>query len=101
MPLSKPKKLNGLDLSVHALNTGTVSPSPEQLIAELKAWVSEKRGRHAKVAQLLDVSTGNLSDWFNGRSLPSWETGRKIEAFLKRERRKKLNPRPPSDPDPC
>ena len=95
MLLSKPKDLKTLDISGRARHPETVSPTPDRMLAELKAWIAQKRGRHTEAARRLGISTGHLSDYFSGRSRPSWEVGRKIEALLKRERRKRRRP-----PDP-
>jgi DNA-binding XRE family transcriptional regulator len=55
----------------------------EQLINQLKAWAAEERGRQSEIARILGVSRQSVSEWFSGKAVPNWETGLKIQAFLK------------------
>jgi DNA-binding XRE family transcriptional regulator len=66
-----------------------VSEETERLLNELEAWANEKRGRRAELARILGVDRSSVTDWFKRKSEPNWETGLKIQAFLKKQRRKK------------
>jgi predicted XRE-type DNA-binding protein len=57
------------------------------LIEQLKEWVSQERGRQSEIARMLKVSRSTVTEWLKGRSVPSWEAGKKIEQFLKKQRR--------------
>jgi DNA-binding XRE family transcriptional regulator len=59
-----------------------------KLIAELRAWCDEKRGRQSQLARMLGIKRQSINEWFTGDSSPTLETGLKIQAFLRRERRK-------------
>jgi DNA-binding XRE family transcriptional regulator len=54
-----------------------------------KEWADAKYGRRTEVAQLLGVSKQLISEWFAGRSVPTWDHGLEIEAFLKKQRRRR------------
>jgi transcriptional regulator with XRE-family HTH domain len=60
----------------------------EKLLRELKEWADAEYGRRAKLAQLLGVSKQLVSEWFAGRSVPTWDHGLAIEAFLKKQRQR-------------
>jgi DNA-binding XRE family transcriptional regulator len=60
----------------------------EKLLLELKEWADARYGRRAEVAQLLGVSKQLISEWFAGRSTPTWDHGLAIAAFLSRQRRR-------------
>jgi DNA-binding XRE family transcriptional regulator len=72
--------------------TTGVDPSPETkaLLDELRAWVSQERGRQAELARQLGVGRSTVNEWIKGESLPSWEAGRKLEQFLRKQRGRKL-----------
>jgi transcriptional regulator with XRE-family HTH domain len=59
----------------------------KSLIYELKTWCKEKHGRNAQIADMLGVSRQLVSDWFSGSAVPTWTTGLKIQALLKKRRR--------------
>lgn len=81
------KKLDSPIASLATLQE--VSEETERLLNELEAWANEKRGRRAELARVLGVDRSSITDWFKGKSEPNWETGRKIEAFLRKQRRRK------------
>jgi hypothetical protein len=56
--------------------------APQNIINELKAWCAEKYGRNSKVARMLGVSPQLVHDWFSEKTIPTWPTGMKIQAFL-------------------
>lgn len=72
----------------------------KKLVEELRAWCGEPSGenygRRAEVAKGIGVRRGLIGDWLAGRALPGWENGLKLQAFLKKQRRK--NPNWPGDP---
>jgi|SRR5271166_3418859 len=55
---------------------------PKELLEELAAWTAKHYGRQRKIAAMLGVTPQQVNDWFAGRSMPTWETGHKIEVFL-------------------
>ena len=61
----------------------------ERLLAELKSWADAAYGRRAELARMLGVSKQLISEWFAGRSVPTWDHGLEIEAFLKKQRRRR------------
>jgi transcriptional regulator with XRE-family HTH domain len=62
-------------------------PETDALIDQLKEWVSQERGRQSQIARMLNVSRATVTEWLKGRSVPSWESGKKIEQFLKKQRK--------------
>ena len=65
----------------------------KELVEQLRAWCGnpvENRGRRVEVARALVVSRGLVRDWLAGKSLPGWENGLKLQAFLRKQRRRKL-----------
>jgi len=74
-----------------------VSEETEKLLKELQDWADQKRGRRAELARILGVDRSSITEWFQKRSEPSWETGLKIQAFLRKQRRRKQSP-PPGQP---
>jgi predicted transcriptional regulator len=65
-------------------------PEIDDLLAELKDWASEERGRQAIIAQALGVSKQAVSTWLSGKSIPNWATGERIKAFLKAQKPRKM-----------
>ena len=61
----------------------------EGLLAELKSWADAEYGRRAELARMLGVSKQLISEWFAGRSVPTWDHGLAIEEFLKKQRRRR------------
>jgi transcriptional regulator with XRE-family HTH domain len=69
------------------------SPETEALLARLRSWLSQQRGRQTQIAAYLGVSRSTVTEWLKGRSKPTWETGKKLEKFLKSQRARKA-PKP-------
>jgi DNA-binding XRE family transcriptional regulator len=69
-------------------------PQPEKeietLMSELRVWVSEERGRKVLVARAIGASKPTISGWVKGDVLPSWQMGRRLEAFLKAQKSRKV-----------
>jgi transposase len=72
----------------------------KNLVEELRTWCGdpvENRGRRAEVARAIGVSRGLIRDWLARphKAFPGWENGLKLQAFLRKQRRKKSDhPRP-------
>jgi predicted XRE-type DNA-binding protein len=73
--------------SKYLTSTGVERRETEALIAQLKEWTSQKRGRQSEIARMLGVSRSVVSDWLKGTVVPSWEAGKKLEQFLKKQRK--------------
>ena len=58
-----------------------------RLLAELRVWCDEKRGRQTQIAKMLGLPRQSINDWFAGKSVPTLQAGLKIQAFLRQERR--------------
>jgi hypothetical protein len=72
------------------------------LVEELRAWCGdpvENRGRRAEVARAIGVSRGLIRDWLARphKAFPGWENGLKLQAFLRRQRRRKESESPRPD----
>lgn len=65
-----------------------VGPSEEtkQILEELRLWVAQERGRQAELARHLGVYRSTVNEWIKGKTIPNWQTGRKLEQFLKSQR---------------
>jgi transcriptional regulator with XRE-family HTH domain len=76
-------------IKAHALCIGVVVVGNLTclIFGELKAWADAGYGRHAELARMLGVSRQLVSDWFAGRNKPTLDSGLKIQAFLKKQRR--------------
>ena len=61
----------------------------EKLMADLKAWADAEYGRRAELARMLGVSRQLVSDWLAGRKTPTLDSGLKIQAFLKKQRKRR------------
>ncbi len=70
-------------------NRGMSPKESEILMAELKIWCDERYGRRAEVAEAIGVSRQIVSDWIKGRAIPNLDNGLKLQAFLRKRRRRK------------
>jgi len=66
----------------------------KNLVEELRSWCgspAENRGRRAEVARAIGVTRGLVGDWLAHphRAFPGWENGLRLQAFLRKQRRKK------------
>ena len=57
-----------------------------ELINRLRDYIAAKRGRGREIAAALSVEASSVSDWLNGRTVPSLEHGLKIQQILARKR---------------
>jgi DNA-binding XRE family transcriptional regulator len=55
----------------------------DELLNELRAWASQRRGNQSLVGRALGVSKQSVSCWIKGAARPGLETGLKLMAFLK------------------
>jgi DNA-binding XRE family transcriptional regulator len=58
----------------------------EALMADLRAWVREERGRQLLLARAIGASRQAISSWVIGRSVPTMELGIRLQAFLKAQK---------------
>lgn len=65
------------------------STAVDRLLAELKAYCDQGRGRRGQVARFLGIDRSAVSDWFNPDKsrLPTAEQALAIQEFLKKHRR--------------
>jgi hypothetical protein len=64
----------------------------EELVEELRAWCGdavENRGRRAEVARAIGVGRGLVGEWLKGNAYPGLENGLRLQAFLRKQRRRK------------
>jgi transcriptional regulator with XRE-family HTH domain len=62
-------------------------PLTRELLDRLRRYVEAKRGRGREIAALLGIEPSSVSDWLNGRTVPSLENGLRIQQYLGRRRR--------------
>jgi plasmid maintenance system antidote protein VapI len=60
----------------------------EKLMGELKAWADAEYGRRADVARMLGVPRQRVTNWISGHGTPTLEQGLRLQAFLKKQRRR-------------
>ena len=58
-----------------------------ELINRLRDYIAAERGRGREIAAQLGVEPSSVSDWTNGRTVPSLEHGLRIQKILARQRR--------------
>jgi hypothetical protein len=56
----------------------------QQLVAQLRIWCEEKRGRKTQVAKILDVTPSTVSDWFARRKQLTGEQALAIQELLRK-----------------
>lgn len=64
------------------------APELEKLLIDLRTFCAG-RGRQAQVAEELKVSRGLVHDWITGRRTPSVDHFFALQAFLKKQRRRR------------
>jgi len=55
-----------------------------ELLDRLRVYCDAKRGRSRDLAALLGIEPSSVSDWLNGRTVPSLENGLRIQQILAR-----------------
>jgi len=63
-------------------------PEVTRLLDELRAWCDLEYGRQGQIAKVLGVSKQQINHWIKNRSVPNLGYGLKIQAFLKRQKKK-------------
>ena len=66
-------------------------PRTEKLLAEIKAWCDQERGRQSELARFLGTSRQAVSDWFKPekKKSPTAEQALAMLEFLKQQRTRK------------
>jgi hypothetical protein len=59
----------------------------DKIVAELKAWTAQGRGRQKQVADALKIDEALVSNWIAGRKRPGLKYYFTLQAFLKKRRR--------------
>jgi transcriptional regulator with XRE-family HTH domain len=71
-------------------NIQTMAPEElERLMAALKAWCKEKRGRQRQIVKELGITESMLSNWLARREDPSLANYFRLREFLEKQRRRK------------
>ena len=61
-----------------------------ELLDRLRVYCDAKRGRSRDLAALLGIEPSSVSDWLNGRTVPSLENGLRIQQILARHRVRRI-----------
>jgi transcriptional regulator with XRE-family HTH domain len=61
-------------------------PLTRELLNRLRTYVNARRGRGREIAAYLGIEPSSVSDWLNGRTVPSLENGLRIQRILARRR---------------
>ncbi len=64
----------------------TEQPLTRELLNRLRAYCEAKRGRSRDLAREFGIEPSSVSDWTNGRTLPSLEHALRIQQILARKR---------------
>ena len=65
-------------------------PLTRELLDRLRGYCDAKRGRSRDLAALLGIEPSSVSDWLNGRTVPSLENGLRIQQILARHRVRRI-----------
>jgi transcriptional regulator with XRE-family HTH domain len=65
-------------------------PLTRELLDRLRTYVEAKRGRGREIAAHLGIEPSSVSDWLNGRTVPSLENGLRIQQILARRRVRRI-----------
>ena len=66
------------------MTTDDNNPLTRELLDRLRVYCDVKRGRSRDLAALLGIEPSSVSDWLNGRTVPSLENGLRIQQILAR-----------------
>jgi predicted transcriptional regulator len=72
------------------MTTDDNNPLTRELLDRLRVYCDAKRGRSRDLAALLGIETSSVSDWPNGRTMPSLENGLRIQQILARYRVRRI-----------
>lgn len=61
-------------------------PAPDELVQELSSFCKARRGRVGELAQALEVSPEQVSNWLHGRFAPRPEVRALMESWLQAAR---------------
>jgi transcriptional regulator with XRE-family HTH domain len=64
-------------------------PLTKELIDRLRDYCEAKRGRAREIAAQLGITPSSLSDWLNGRTVPTLENGLRIQQILARQSKRR------------
>ena len=65
-------------------------PLTRELLDRLRTYVEAKGGRGREIAARLGIEPSSVSDWLNGRTVPSLENGLRIQQILARCRVRRI-----------
>ena len=68
-------------------------PLTRELLDRLRTYVEAKRGRGREIAAQLGIEPSSVSDWLNGRTVPSLEKGLRIQQILARRGMRRITKR--------
>ena len=72
------------------MTTDDNNPLTRELLDRLRVYCDAKRGRSRDLAALLGIEPSSVSDWLNGRTVPSLENGLRIQQILARHRVRRI-----------
>jgi len=59
----------------------------DKIVAELRVWTKQARGRQKQAADALGIDEALLSNWISGRKRPGLKYYFALQAFLKKRQR--------------
>jgi hypothetical protein len=75
--------------TLHPLKTLMSREETDKLLAELKTWADSEYGRRAEIGRLLGVPRQRVTNWIAGQGAPTLEQGLRLQAFLKKQNRRR------------
>jgi transcriptional regulator with XRE-family HTH domain len=72
------------------MTTDDNNPLTRELLDRLTVYCDAKRGRSRDLAARLGIEPSSVSDWLNGRTVPSLENGLRIQQILARHRVRRI-----------
>ena len=67
-----------------------MEPLTRELLDRWRNYIEAKRGRSREIAAQLGIEPSSVSDWLNGRTVPSLENGLRIQRTLVRHRVRRI-----------
>jgi helix-turn-helix protein len=65
-------------------------PLTRESLDHLRSYIEAKRGRSREITAQLGIEPSSVSDWLNGRTVPSLENGLRIQRTLARHRVRRI-----------